>query len=91
MVVKILIKDIPYDKFLTLVISCLIAIIIVGIIIIVVVKIVEHGRTKRAEILSKIAPLEKKKEIIGKQFEKEIENKGKFIMFVERIINMIGK
>lgn len=57
----------------------IIAIALIGLIIIIIVYIIQSGKTKRTEILSGKTPPGKKKKIIGKQLKKETKNNASIL------------
>lgn len=93
---KTLIQNISNDKLLTILIFVLLIILVVAITAIIIVAIVQHGKTKRAGILSEKSSPDKKKEIIEKQLENEVvdkqdNNKDKVIEYIEKAAEIIKK
>ena len=91
MKIKHLPNYISNDIFLLFLVLCLIAIVLIGIVIVVSIVIVQHNKTKRTEILAQQTPSHKKKKIIEKQLEKEIENNGKIVMLAQYIADKLEK
>ena len=86
-----MLNQISNDNFLFLLVACLVAIALVGIIAIVITLIIQKGKTRRTEILSEKVTPRKKNKIIEKQLKKEIENKGNIIQLAEHIADKLGK
>ena len=86
-----MLNQISNDNFLFLLVACLVAIALVGIIAIVITLIIQKGKTRRTEILSEKVSPRKKNKIIEKQLKKEIENKGNIIQLAEHIADKLGK
>lgn len=83
------------NTFLALIQVCLIAIVVICITIIFIVIIIQCGKTKRAEILTKDVTPSKKDELVGKQLENELEcenkDKGKIIDFEKFLAYLVKK
>lgn len=86
------ISSISDDKFLSVICLLFLVVLTIMIGIIVAIAIIQHGKTKRTEILVQISSPKRKKEIAEKQLENEVSNNndidGKVIKFAKEVTKL---
>lgn len=89
-----MLKNIPNlsnEVFFCLIIAIIILAVINIVGAIVIVAIIQHGKTKRTKILSERISPQKKNKMIEKLLKNEIESKNNIIMLAEYIADKLEK
>ena len=89
-----MLKNIPNlsnEVFFFLIIAIIILAVITIAGVIVIVAIIQHGKTKRTKILSERTSPQKKNKMIEKLLKKEIESKNNIIILAEYIADKLEK